>query len=107
MNGSITPAFIEEATVFIQRLEKVDIGLTAKPVEISNLEIAPLMHEGRLAMRREQVSERTYEMALVIRVASIVAQEGHRIVRVDMLGMGLDELLGTFPQGGNSLDILI
>lgn len=46
-------------------------------------------------------------MALVVCVTSVVTQEGHGVVGVDMLWMVFDEFLCAFPQGGNGLDVFI
>jgi len=39
VDGSITPAFVEESTILIQRIEVVGVRLTAKPIKVSNFEI--------------------------------------------------------------------
>lgn len=46
-------------------------------------------------------------MALVVGVSVVVTEEFHRVVFVDVLGMLLDELLDTVPEGGNGLDVLV
>lgn len=42
MHGRVAPAFVEEATVLVERLKVVDVGLGPKPVQAPNLEIRPL-----------------------------------------------------------------
>ena len=39
VDRSIAPALIEEATVTVQGLEVVDIGLRSEPVKVANLEV--------------------------------------------------------------------
>lgn len=43
VNRSIAPTFIEETAIPIKRLEKVDIGLAAKPFEAADLKVRPLI----------------------------------------------------------------
>lgn len=38
----ITPTFVEETAVLVERLKVVDVGLGAEPVEAANFEVGPL-----------------------------------------------------------------
>lgn len=42
MDGGITPALVEEATVLVQLLEVVEVGLGSQPVQVANLKVRPL-----------------------------------------------------------------
>lgn len=42
VHGGVAPALIEEATVLVERLEKVNVLLAAQPVEAANLKVGPL-----------------------------------------------------------------
>ena len=46
-------------------------------------------------------------MALVEGVASVIAQECHRVIRRDVFWMCLDKLLCAIPKSRNSLDIFV
>ena len=42
VNGSITPALVEETTVPVELLKVVEVGRAAEPVEVSDFEVGPL-----------------------------------------------------------------
>lgn len=42
VNRSIAPALIEETTIAVQRIEVVEVGFGAQPVQVTDLEIGPL-----------------------------------------------------------------
>jgi hypothetical protein len=42
VNGSVTPALVEETAVLVQSLEEVDVGLAAQPLQTADLEVGPL-----------------------------------------------------------------
>ncbi len=43
VHRSIAPAFVKEATVSIEGIEIIEVGRRPQPVEVSDLEIGPLM----------------------------------------------------------------
>lgn len=43
MNRCVAPTLVEKATVLIQRLEKVDVGLRTQPVQVADLKVGPLI----------------------------------------------------------------
>jgi hypothetical protein len=88
VHGRIAPAFIEEATGLIQRREEVNVRVRAKPVQVTNLEVGP-------------------EMAVVVGLAPVVAEELHRVVLDDVLREVLGEVLGSIPKRRNGLDVLV
>lgn len=49
----------------------------------------------------------TYEMAAVVRLAAVVAEEAQRVVLGDVLGVVLDELLGALPERGDRVNVLV
>lgn len=49
----------------------------------------------------------TYEMAVVVGVATVVTQETHRVALDDVLGVILHELLRAVPEGGDGLDVFV
>lgn len=42
VDGSITPAFVEEAAVLVEGLKKVQVCLGSKPVQVANFKVGPL-----------------------------------------------------------------
>jgi hypothetical protein len=42
VDGSITPTFVEESSIPVERLEVVDVCLRSQPIEIANFEVGPL-----------------------------------------------------------------
>lgn len=42
MNGSITPTFIEEATILIKGLKIIKICFGTKPVKVADFKVRPL-----------------------------------------------------------------
>lgn len=42
MDRRIAPAFVEESTVLVERIEEVDIGIGPQPVEVTDFEVRPL-----------------------------------------------------------------
>lgn len=42
VDGSIAPSFVEKAAILVQRLEEVNVGFGAEPVQVTNLEVGPL-----------------------------------------------------------------
>jgi hypothetical protein len=88
VDGGIAPALVEETAIVVEGFEVVDVGLGPEPVEIANLEIGP-------------------EVAVVVGLAVIVADELEGVILGDVLGEGLGEVLGGVPEGGDSLDILV
>lgn len=38
----VTPTFIEEATILVERIEEVEVCLRPKPIKITDFEIGPL-----------------------------------------------------------------
>lgn len=88
VDGSITPALIEETTGMVEGGEEVDISIRAEPVEVTNFEVGP-------------------EMAMVVSVTTVIAEELHRVVLGNMLGVVLGEVLGGVPESRNGLDIFV
>lgn len=46
-------------------------------------------------------------MTFVVCLATVIAEEGHGIFSVNVLGVSLDELLHAFPQCRNGLDVFV
>lgn len=44
VHGGITPALVEEAAILVEGLEEIEVGLGAEPVEVTDLEVGPLIH---------------------------------------------------------------
>lgn len=38
----ISPAFVEETSILVKRLEEVDVSLATEPVQVANFEVGPL-----------------------------------------------------------------
>lgn len=78
VDRSVAPSLVEETTVLIERGEVVDVGLAAKPVEVSNFKVGP-------------------EVTFVVCFTTVITQPFQRVVLVDMLGMSLHKFLDTVP----------
>ena len=48
MHRSVTPAFVEEATGMVKRIEVVHISRGTQPVKVTNLEVGPLCDVSKL-----------------------------------------------------------
>lgn len=88
MDRSITPSLVEETAITVKRVEEVSVGFAAKPVQVANLKVGP-------------------EMAVVVILAAVVAQEAHGVVCSNVLGVVLHELLGAVPESLDGLGVLI
>jgi len=88
MYWSITPTLVEESTILVERLEKVEIGFRSKPIQVTNFEVGP-------------------HMAMVVGLSAVITQKTHGIVLGNMLGMCFHELLGAVPQGRDGLHVFI
>jgi hypothetical protein len=42
MYRSITPTLVEESTILVERLEKVEVGFRSEPIKVTDFEIRPL-----------------------------------------------------------------
>lgn len=42
VDRSISPAFVEETSVLVKRLEEVDVSLATEPVQVADFEVGPL-----------------------------------------------------------------
>ncbi len=42
VDGGITPSLVEEATVLVEGLEKVEVGFGPEPVEVADFKVGPL-----------------------------------------------------------------
>lgn len=42
MNWRIAPSFVEETTILVERIEKIDISLGSQPVQVTNFKVGPL-----------------------------------------------------------------
>lgn len=42
VDRSISPAFVEETSVLVKRLEEIDVSLAAEPVQVANFKVGPL-----------------------------------------------------------------
>lgn len=42
VDWGITPSLVEEATIVVELLEVVNVGLGAEPVQVADLEVGPL-----------------------------------------------------------------
>lgn len=88
VDGGISPALVEETTVLVENVEEVRVGLRAEPVEVTNLKVGP-------------------KVASVVRLATVVRQELHRVVLFNMLGVVLDKLLGAVPKCRDGLNVFV
>jgi len=43
VHRGVAPSFVEEAAVVVERVEVVEVGLGAQPVEVADFEVGPLM----------------------------------------------------------------
>lgn len=49
VDRSVAPAFVEETAVLVERLEVVNVGGAAEPVEVTDFEVGPLIWVSLLA----------------------------------------------------------
>jgi len=42
VDGGVTPTLVEKATILVEGLEEVGVGLGAKPVQVTDFEVGPL-----------------------------------------------------------------
>ena len=71
------------------------------------LPISKLDHYMLLATTTDSRNNSTHEMAVVVRVSTIITQKTHRVLLGNVLRMILEESLCSIPQGRNSLHILV
>jgi hypothetical protein len=76
VNRSITPSFIEEATVMIQRIEIIDVFRRPQPLKATDFEIGPLKIVSVL-IHILPGSVYPYEVTLVISFTAIIAHKPH------------------------------
>lgn len=88
VHRSVAPTLVEESTVVVEGVEEIDVSIAAEPVEVTNLEVGP-------------------EVAVVVGLAVVVAEEGHGVVLGNVLGELLHEALDTVPQSGDRLDVFV
>src|SRR5690242_2732190 len=84
----VTPALVEETAGVVEGLEVVDVGLGPQPIQVADLEVGP-------------------EVAVVVGLAVVVADELHGVVLSNVLGEALGEVLGSFPESRDGLDIFV
>jgi hypothetical protein len=84
----ITPALVEETTRMVQRRKEINVGIRAKPVQVANLKVGP-------------------EVAVVVCFTTVVAEEFHRVVFDNVLGVVLGEVFGGVPKRGDSLNVFV
>ena len=72
VHWSITPSLVEETTIAVERVKIVDVSLGSQPVQVANFEVRPL---STVSWSNSQQTGPAYEVAVVIRISSIVAQE--------------------------------
>lgn len=78
MNRCVAPSFVEEATIFVERLKEIGVSFASQPVKVADFEIGP-------------------EVAVVVGVAVVVTEKAQRVVLRNVLGVVLDEFLGAVP----------
>jgi len=105
MHRCITPTFVEESTILIEGLKIVEICLRTEPVEVTNFKIGPLSEKSIIKLLSN--ARKTYHMAVVIRVSSIVTEEAHRVTLGDVFRVCFHELFGAIPQRRNRLDVFV
>jgi hypothetical protein len=75
MDGSITPSFIEEAAILVERFEPIQICFRSEPFKVADLEIRPLFE--LISNMLYELAVQTYKVAVVIGLSTIVTQEPH------------------------------
>lgn len=89
VNGSITPAFIEEAAGTIQVVEIILVSLAPPEIKISDFKVGP-----------EMTGAVSVGLVVVIRSPVRVDEPVHGVVVVQMMAMGGEELDGLGPESG-------
>lgn len=90
MNGSIAPAFIEEAAGTIQVVEIILVSLAPPEIKIGDLKVGP-----------EMTGAVSVGLVVVIRSPVRVDEPVHGVVVVQMMAMGGEELDGLRPESGD------
>ena len=106
MDGGIAPSFIEEASVLVELVEEVEIGVRSQPIEIADFEVGPL-HGELVEKFDDMLVLLAYEMAVVVRFSAVVAHPVHGISFDYVLGMLLHEGLGTIPKRWDCLHVFV
>ena len=88
MHRRVTPPLVEEAAVFVQRLEEIRVCLRPEPVQTADLEVRP-------------------EVAMVVAVPLVVAEPRHTVVLGDVLRELAHEFLRRVPDRGDGLDVFV
>ena len=101
---------VVKATLLIQEVEELGVGLSSPKVEVTDLEVAPDCAACNVAAvrstkdRPEGRSWRT--MAHVVRVSVVLGQEAQGVIVRDVLRVLGHELLRCVPECRNRLPIL-
>ena len=106
MDGGVAPSFVEEASVLVELVEEVEIGVRSQPVEIADFEVGPLYGE-LVENSTITLVLLAYEMAVVVRFSVVVAQPVHGISFGYVLAMLLHEGLGAIPKCRNCLHVFV
>lgn len=102
MNWCISPSFVKESTVFVERGEVVDVGFASEPIQVADFEVGPLEMLDEIERRM-----RTYEMAFVVGFSFVITEPVERVVLVEVFGMFLHEFLDTIPECFDGLTIFV
>ena len=105
MDWRISPTFIKESTILVERFEVVHVRLGSKPVQVANFKIGPLFDQ--VSTTLYSIDMKTYEVAVIVGVSSIVTQKTHRVTLGNVLRMSFHELLCGVPQGRDRLQVLV
>ena len=78
MDGGVAPALVEEAAVLVERFEEIEVCLRAQPVEVADFEVGPLevmiaLEDATRMNSRSREERATYEVAVIVRFAVVVA----------------------------------
>lgn len=46
VDGGVAPSLVEEAAVFVELLEVVEVGFGSEPIQVADFEVGPLKGEG-------------------------------------------------------------
>lgn len=84
----VAPTLIEETTSVVQGSEVVDIGIGPEPIQIPNFEVGP-------------------EVAVVVRLAIVLADPFQRVAFDDVLGVDVCEILDRVPESRDGLDVFV
>jgi hypothetical protein len=107
VDRSVAPSLVKEASVLVELVEEVRVGLASPEIEVTNLKVRPEMTAAFSDEQSFSCKPSNTKNSPVVALAAIIAEELHCVILGNMLGMLLHEGLGTLPESRDGLDVLV